>query len=186
MGLIDIIVTSIGLAADAFATSICKGLALKKVNVKNYLLVGLYFGLFQGLMPVLGYLLGQQFNAYIIKLDHWVALGLLAGIGLNMIIDSFKYDAENENDSLKFKVMFPLALATSIDALTVGITFSFLKVDLFIAVFIISIITFILSAIGVKIGHKFGHRYEKRAQIFGGIILIIMGLEILFDHLKVM
>lgn len=185
MGFLEITITSIGLAMDAFATSICKGLALKKINFKKCMIVGLYFGIFQGLMPVIGYLLGSALGEYILRVDHWIAFALLTFVGSSMLIDATSKKEETVTNDISFKSMLPLAVATSIDALAVGVTFAFLKVNILFSVLLIGIITFILSIIGVKIGSKFGKKYEKKAQILGGAILIIMGLRILLTHLGI-
>lgn len=161
MGFIELVVLSIGLAMDALAVSICKGLAMSKMKWKNAVIVGLYFGIFQGLMPVIGYLLGMSFQDAITNIDHWIAFILLAGIGLNMIKEALSKDKEEANDSVKFKDMIILAIATSIDALAVGVTFAFLKVNIVLSVSLIGIITFIISVVGVKIGNIFGDKYEK-------------------------
>lgn len=186
MGIIEIIMTSFGLAMDAFATSICKGLSMRHINLKKCLVVGLYFGIFQGLMPLLGYILGNTFGNFIVMIDHWIIFILLSIIGFNMLHSAFTNNTELENEDINLKNMLPLALATSIDALAVGITFSFLKVDIVLAVLLISIITFILSFIGVLVGNEFGNKYEKKAQILGGIILIIIGIKILLEHLNIL
>lgn len=183
MGIIELIVLSIGLAMDAFAVSICKGLAMPKMKWKNAIIVGLYFGLFQALMPVIGYLLGISFKDAITSIDHWISFVLLAGIGINMIKEALSKDKEEANDSVKFKDMIILAIATSIDALAVGVTFAFLKVNIVLSVTLIGIITFITSIIGVKIGNVFGNKYEKQAELAGGIILIFLGVKILLEHL---
>ena len=185
MRIIEILLTSVGLAMDAFAVSVCKGLSLKKFNVKKGLIVGLYFGLFQGLMPLIGYLLGSFFESIIVSIDHWVAFVLLGIIGINMIKEAISEECECVNDKVDFKTMLPLAIATSIDALAIGITMAFLKVNIIIAVLSIGIITFVLSFIGVWIGNKFGNKYEKKAQIFGGIVLIFLGIKILLEHLGI-
>lgn len=185
MGILEIFLISIGLAMDAFAVSVCKGLSMKKMNWKKAIIVGAYFGLFQGLMPVLGYLLGTTFEDLITKIDHWVAFALLGLIGLNMIKEAFNKDNESFNDCVNFKTMIILAIATSIDALAIGITFAFLKANLLLAIIMIGIITFILSVLGVKIGNKFGNKYEKKAEFTGGLILILMGLKILLEHLGI-
>ena len=136
-------------------------------------------------MPLLGFLLGYSFEEYITSIDHWIAFILLSLIGLNMIKEALSKEEHNFNDKIDFKTMIPFAIATSIDALAIGITFAFLKVNILFAILLIGIITFIISFIGVKIGYKFGNKYEKKAQIFGGIILIIIGFKILFEHLKI-
>ena len=183
MSVIEILLTSIGLAMDAFAVSICKGLSLKKFNIKSGLIVGLYFGLFQGLMPLIGYLLGSRFKDLITSVDHWIAFCLLGLIGLSMLKEGLSKDCDVVNDKLNFKEMLSLAIATSIDALAVGITYAFLNVNIFIAVLSIGIITFVMSFLGVKIGNKVGCKFQKKAQIMGGIILIVIGLKILLEHL---
>lgn len=183
MGIIELIVLSIGLAMDAFAVSICKGLSMCKMNWKNAIIIGLYFGIFQALMPVIGYLLGVGFQDKITNIDHWIALILLCIIGINMIKEALAKEKEKTDDSVKFKDMIILAIATSIDALAVGVTFAFLNVNILIAVTLIGIITFIISVIGVKIGNVFGDKYEKKAELAGGIILILLGIKILLEHL---
>lgn len=185
MGIIEILLTSLGLAMDAFAVAVCKGLSMKTFDKKKGLIIGIYFGLFQGLMPLIGYLLGTTFQDLITSIDHWIAFILLSFIGANMLKEGLSKKCEKSNDKIDFKTMLPLAIATSIDALAVGITFAFLKVNIIYAILSIGIITFIMSFIGVKIGNKFGNKYEKKAQIFGGIILILIGLKILLEHLGV-
>lgn len=182
MGIIELVIISISLAMDAFSASICKGLKETKINIKNSLIVGLYFGFFQSLMPTIGYYLGSFFSDKISAIDHYLAFILLSFIGFSMIKEANENN-QNNNQSLKFQEMFLLSIATSIDALIVGITFSFLKVNLFSSILTIGIITFFLTAIGYNIGSFFGVKYQKKAQIFGGIILIIMGLKILIEHL---
>ena len=185
MGIIELISVSIGLSMDAFAVSICKGLSLKKMSWKKAVIVGIYFGFFQGIMPLMGYLLGISFKKQISNIDHWVAFVLLGVIGINMIKEALSSDSETTNDSIKFKDMFVLAIATSIDALAIGITFAFLNVNIWLAIVLIGIITFILSIVGVKIGNIFGDKFEKKAEIFGGIILILLGIKILLEHLNI-
>ena len=185
MGIIELIITSVGVSMDAFATSICKGLTLRKINIKNCMIVGLYFGLFQAIMPLIGYLLGSTLGDTIIKIDHWVAFALLTILGSNMLIDVFSNKSDEGNCELTFKAMLPLAIATSIDALAVGITFAFLKVNIILSISLIGIITFIMSFMGVKIGNKFGNKFEKKAQILGGVILISIGIKILLTHLGI-
>lgn len=186
MGLIDILLTGLGLAMDAFAVAVCKGLSMKKYDYKKGLIIGLYFGLFQGLMPVVGYVLGTAFQDIITNFDHWIAFILLGVIGGNMIKESLSKESEQSNDKVDFKTMLPLAIATSIDALAIGITLAFLKVNIIIAALSITIITFIMSFIGSKIGHKFGSKYEKKSEFLGGIILIFIGLKILLEHLGIL
>ena len=170
---------------DAFAVSICKGLSMKKFEYKNIIIVGIYFGFFQALMPIIGYFLGKNFETLIISIDHWIAFVLLLIIGINMIRECLKEGNENINDKLDFKTMIPLAVATSIDALAIGVTFAFLKISIFTSTFFIGIITALLSMFGVIVGKKFGDKFEKRAQILGGAILIFIGTKILFNHLGI-
>ena len=183
MTLLEIVLISIGLAMDAFAVSICKGLSIKKINWKVICIVGLYFGIFQAGMPIVGYFLGKGFDEFVTKIDHWIAFILLLFIGINMIKEAYSKEKDENSDDLSFKTMIILAIATSIDALAVGITFAFFDVNIIFSVFIIGIITFILSSIGVIIGNKFGNKYEKKSQFFGGLILIIIGFKILLEHL---
>ena len=168
---------------DAFAVSVCKGLAMPKCTFKKAAIVGLWFGGFQALMPAIGYILGAQFQEAIASIDHWIAFVLLALIGGNMIHEALDNDEEEADASLDVKPMFLLAVATSIDALAIGITFAFLKVNIIPAVCFIGIVTFIISFAGVKIGNVFGARYKNKAEIVGGIILILLGLKILLEHL---
>lgn len=168
---------------DAFAVSVCKGLAMPKCTFKKAAIVGLWFGGFQALMPAIGYILGAQFQEAIASIDHWIAFVLLALIGGNMIHEALDNDEEEADASLDVKAMFLLAVATSIDALAIGITFAFLKVNIIPAVCFIGIVTFIISFAGVKIGNIFGARYKNKAEIVGGVILILLGLKILLEHL---
>jgi putative Mn2+ efflux pump MntP len=171
---------------DAFAVSICKGLSMKKINWKKAIIIGLYFGIFQALMPVIGYFLGTTFQSLVTDIDHWIAFILLALIGGNMIREALLEDeSQNCNDNVDFKTMIVLAIATSIDALAVGITFAFLDINVPMAVSLIGITTFIISLIGVKIGNRFGSKYENKAQIAGGVVLILIGLKILLEHLGI-
>lgn len=183
MGLIELFLIAVGLSMDAFAVSVCKGLAMPKCTFKKAAIVGLWFGGFQALMPAIGYVLGAQFQEAIASIDHWIAFVLLALIGGNMIHEALDNDEEEANASLNVKTMFLLAVATSIDALAIGITFAFLKVNIIPAVCFIGIVTFIISFAGVKIGNVFGARYKNKAEIVGGIILILLGLKILLEHL---
>ncbi|MBP5223872.1 MAG: manganese efflux pump [Lachnospiraceae bacterium] len=184
MTFIELFLLSVGLAMDAFAVSVCKGLAQSRITLKKAALVGLWFGGFQALMPVIGFLLGHQFERYITAIDHWIAFILLAIIGISMLKEALSRDEEDTPDaSLSWKPMFLLAVATSIDALAVGITFSFLKVALLPAVTLIGVITFLLSCLGVKIGNAFGAACKSKAEITGGIILIGIGCKILLEHL---
>lgn len=168
---------------DAFAVAICKGLAMKKLSWKKALIIGLWFGGFQALMPTIGYLLGTRFESYVTAIDHWIAFVLLALIGANMVKESFSKEEESSNDAIDFKTMFLLAIATSIDALAVGVTYAFLQVRIVPAVSFIGVITFTLSIVGVKIGNVFGLKYKSKAELTGGIILIVMGIKILLEHL---
>lgn len=185
MGLSDLFLIAVGLSMDAFAVAICKGLSVKKATLKHGLIVGLYFGGFQAGMPLLGYLLGSSFAKYIEAFDHWVAFVLLGIIGINMIRESRETE-EALNASFGFKAMFPMAVATSIDALAVGISFAFMRVQIGWAVGFIGVITFTLSAIGVKIGNHFGAKYKSKAELFGGIVLILLGTKILLEHLGIL
>ena len=182
MSIIELILLSIGLAMDAFAVSICKGLSVKKLKPSHGIIAGAYFGGFQALMPLLGWLLGRQFEELIKSVDHWIAFGLLVLIGANMIRESFG-EEESQDASFAFKAMLPLAIATSIDALAVGVTFAFLDVNVILAISLIGAITFVISAAGVKIGNVFGSKYQSKAELAGGAILIILGIKILIEHL---
>ena len=187
MGLIEIILISISLAMDAFAVSICKGLSMKKMDWKKAIIIGLYFGLFQGGMPLIGYILGVGFEESIKFIDHWIAFGLLAFIGGNMIKEALSKKEDDEvDDKVDFKTMIVLAIATSIDALAVGVTFAFLNVNIILAVSLIAAITFVISCIGVKLGNVFGDKYEKKAELAGGIVLVLIGLKILLEHLGIL
>lgn len=183
MSLLELFIIAVGLSMDAFAVSVCKGLSMCKMNWKNALVVGLYFGGFQAMMPFLGYLLGSQFKNAITSIDHWIAFILLSVIGINMIREALNKDEESCDASLDFQNMLVLAIATSIDALAVGVTFAFLQVSIVPAVSFIGITTFVLSIIGVKVGNVFGCRYKSRAEFAGGTILILMGTKILIEHL---
>ena len=186
MELFEIIVIAIGLAMDAFAVSVCKGLSMKKIDWKKAIIIAVYFGIFQALMPVLGYFLGSSFSAFVQKVDHWIAFILLSIIGVNMIKESTDDEVEKRNDNVDFKTMVVLAIATSIDALAVGVTFAFFEVNILLAISIIGIITFILSIFGVIIGNKFGDKFQNKAELAGGIILIIIGVKILLEHLGIL
>jgi len=183
MSLLVLLGTAIGLSMDAFAVAICKGSAIKKVSIKNCMIVGAWFGGFQALMPLLSYFLGVQFNEQIEKYDHWVAFVLLSLIGANMIKEAFSKDEDEADASLNVRKMLILAIATSIDALAVGVTFAVLNVNIWLAITLIGIFTFILSAIGVKIGNVFGEKYKSKAVCAGGIILVILGIKILLEHI---
>ena len=182
MGLGELFLLAVGLSMDAFAVSICKGLALGRVSLRQMLVVGAWFGGFQALMPALGYFLGAQFQEYIVNVDHWIAFVLLGFIGVNMIREALGDEEETDGD-LGFKAMLMMAVATSIDALAVGITFAFLKVQIFFAVLFIGVITFTISSFGVKIGNIFGLKYKSKAEFVGGAILIAIGVKILLEHL---
>lgn len=185
MSLWELFIIAVSLSMDAFAVSVCKGLSVSKVRLCHAGITGLYFGGFQALMPLIGYLLGAQFQEAIASVDHWIAFGLLALIGANMIRESFG-DEEETCSSFGPKAMLPMAVATSIDALAVGITFAFLKVNIGIAILLIGVTTFLLSGVGVMLGHVFGEKYQKLAERVGGIVLIGMGLKILLEHTGVL
>lgn len=186
MSLVEVIFIGIGLSMDAFAVSVCKGLSFKKINAKNTITVGIYFGIFQAGMPIIGYLLGTTFAEYIKRYDHILAFLLLVFLGGKMIYDALKDDYSGNNDSLKTGEMLMLSVATSIDAFAVGITFAFLNgnkgLGIFESVTIIGVTTFLLSCFGVVIGKKFGERLQRKAEIVGGFILIIIGAKILIEH----
>ena len=187
MNFLSLLMLAVGLSMDAFAVAVCKGLALKKINLKHALIVGLWFGGFQALMPLLGYLLAARFREAIAAYDHWIAFGLLALIGGNMIREAvFEKEEEETDGALSFRSMLPLAVATSIDALAVGVTFAFLDVRILPSVTLIGVTTLILSMIGVKTGSLFGAKYEKKAEILGGVILILLGVKTLLEHLGVL
>ena len=186
MSLTELFIIAVGLSMDAFAVSVCKGLSVQRLKLGHALACGVYFGGFQGLMPALGYLLGSQFQSVIVKVDHWIAFILLGIIGINMIRESRDTDAESLDSSFGFKAMLPLAVATSIDALAVGVTFAFLRVEIGPAVSCIGVITFLLSAAGVYIGGAFGDRFQGKAELAGGVILVLMGSKILLEHLGVL
>ena len=184
MSFIGLFLIAVGLSMDAFAVSICKGLSVKKLSPKHALLVGVYFGGFQFLMPVIGYLLGFRFEHLITNIDHWIAFVLLAFIGGNMIKESFG-KSEELNDDFGFKTMFLMAVATSIDALAVGISFAFLGVDIVTAALLIGATTFVLSGAGIFVGNIFGSKYKSKAELAGGIVLILIGAKILLEHLGI-
>lgn len=187
MGMIELLLIAVGLSMDAFAVAVCKGLALRKFSWRKAGVVGLYFGIFQGAMPLIGYLLGVQFKGFIVSIDHWIAFVLLGIIGVNMIREARRCDEEEgtPDASLDVRNMLGLALATSVDALAVGITFAFLQVEIVPAVSFIAVTTFIISVAGVKIGNVFGSRFQQKAEIAGGVILVLMGFKILLEHLGV-
>lgn len=183
MGLAELFVLAVGLSMDAFAVSICKGLSLGKIRWRHMCIAGLWFGGFQALMPAIGYFLGGFFAGFITKCDHWIAFVLLLIIGAGMIKEAF--EKEEVDASMGVKAMFLLAVATSIDALAVGVTFAFMKVHILEAVLFIGVITFICSAVGVRIGSVFGAKYKSKAEIFGGIVLIAIGLKILLEGIGI-
>lgn len=184
MSVIEIAIIGIGLAMDAFAVSICKGLAMKKMSYQKAIIIALFFGGFQALMPAIGYVLGTTFASKIAAIDHWIAFILLSLIGVNMIKEALgKEDDECLDDALHFGDLIMLSIATSVDALAVGITFAFFNVSIVLSTSIIGFITFIICIIGVKVGNVFGEKYKSKAELTGGILLIIMGCKILLDHL---
>ena len=183
MSLIELFLIAVGLSMDAFAVAICKGLSMQKMNPRHALIIGLYFGGFQAFMPFLGYTLGVQFQNAITAYDHWIAFILLVMIGGNMIKDSLNREEDSCDASVAFKDMVVLAVATSIDALAVGVTFAFLRVRIVPAVSFIGVITFLLSIVGVKVGTIFGAKYKSKAEFAGGAILIAIGVKILLEHL---
>lgn len=184
MSLCSLFLLAVGLSMDAFAVAVCKGLATPKITLKKACVVGLWFGAFQALMPTLGYLVGYRFQEKISAIDHWIAFVLLVFIGANMIRESFSKEEDGANASLAFKEMLLLAIATSIDALAVGVTFAFLPdIPIIPAVSFIGVITFLLSALGMRVGNVFGTKYKSRAELVGGVILILIGSKILIEHL---
>lgn len=185
MSLLELFLIAIGLSMDAFAVAICKGLSLKKMSHKNAIIIGLFFGVFQAGMPLIGYFLGLQFKSFIQNIDHWISFFLLCIIGINMIKEALSIIEDAPCDSFDIKNLLILSVATSIDALAVGVTFAFLSVQITPAVIFIGVITFVLSAFGVKIGHVFGNKYKSKAEFMGGLILIGMGTKILLQHLNV-
>lgn len=190
MGFLELLLIGIGLSMDAFAVAVCQGLCMPKLNMRHGCVIALFFGGFQALMPLIGWLLGSQFSAYIQSFDHWVAFVLLGFIGGNMIREALSPEEEGAacavGDSLHIKQLLLMAVATSIDALAVGVTFAFLKVAILSAIVIIGCTTFVLSLCGVAVGNFFGMRYKKRAEMAGGIILLLIGTKILLEHLGVL
>lgn len=189
MGFIEILLIGAGLSMDAFAVAVCKGLNMKRINYQHAAVIALFFGGFQALMPFAGWLLGKSFEKYITSIDHWIAFILLGIIGGKMVLDALRSnDGEAcptcEEERLNLQELFVMAIATSIDALAVGITFAFLRVNILSAVSVIGITTFLLSLLGVILGNKFGARYEKKAELAGGVILILIGTKILIEHLQ--
>ena len=188
---IELFLLGVGLSMDAFAVSVCKGLGMKKLNKKQALIIGLYFGGFQALMPFVGWLLGSQFQKYITSIDHWIAFILLGFIGGKMMIEAVREWNEEEvvdvmDAPIDHKNMLVLAVATSIDALTVGITFAFLGTPIVEAITIIGITTMVISIAGVVVGNFFGSRYKSKAELIGGLILVLLGLKILLEHLGIL
>lgn len=190
MGFFEILMIGIGLSMDAFAASVCKGLCMRRATAKNILTIGIFFGSFQAIMPLIGYFLGKQFEEYIVSVDHWIAFALLTFIGGKMILDVISdKDADScdiSDKNLNLREISVLAVATSIDALAVGISFAFLKVEIESAVIAIGVTTFLLSSLGVVIGNKFGSKYKNKATMAGGIILILIGTKILLEHLGIL
>lgn len=188
MSFLELFLIAVGLSADAFSVSVCKGLNMRKLNLKHAYVIALFFGVFQAVMPLLGYLLGTGFSEYIEKYDHWIAFVLLAFIGGKMALEAIREkdgEAEEKTDTLSIGELTILAVATSIDALAVGITFAFLKVNILPSVLLIGVTTFALSLGGVLLGNRFGAKYKSKAEIAGGVILILIGLKILLEHLGV-
>lgn len=187
MGIIELFILAVGLSMDAFAVSICKGLAMRNCEFRKAAVCGIWFGGFQALMPLIGFFLGYRFRAYITAFDHWIAFVLLSIIGINMIWESFSKEEESVDDSLAVKTMFLMAIATSIDALAVGVTFAFLpNTNIIAAVSFIGVITFFLSTLGAKLGNIFGAKYKGKAELAGGLILIFLGVRILLEHLEIL
>ena len=186
MELFEIIAIGIGLSMDIFAVSICKGLSMKKLSFKKIIIIAIYFGLAHALAPVVGYFLGSTIVGFVSKVDHWIAFILLAIIGGKMIKDSTDKETDKRNDKVDIKTMLPLTIAVSIDALAVGMTFAFFETNIVLAVSIIGIIAFIISILGAIIGNKFGDKFQNKAELSGGIILIIIGIKILIEHLGIL
>lgn len=189
MGVIELFLIGVGLSMDAFAVSICKGLGMSRLNMRQAAVISLFFGGFQALMPLIGWALGSQLTDFITPIDHWIAFGLLAFVGGKMLWDAFHEDDEAEgvqtDEKLDLKELLMLAIATSIDALAVGITFAFLQAAIVSSITIIGLATFVISFAGVAVGHFFGARFEKPATIVGGVVLILIGVKILLEHLGV-
>lgn len=186
MGFPELLILAVGLSMDAFAVSVCKGLSIRALMPRHAVIVGLWFGAFQALMPLIGWLLGASFADRIAAIDHWIAFVLLALIGGGMIKEALSREEEDCDPSLAPPAMLLLAVATSIDALAVGVTFAFLRVDILPAVALIGVCTFLISAAGVKVGNVFGARYKARAELFGGAVLVLIGLKILLEHLELL
>lgn len=190
VGFVELFLIGVGLSMDAFAVSICKGLGMSRLNMRQAAVISLYFGGFQALMPLIGWALGSQLTDFITPIDHWIAFGLLAFVGGKMLWDAFHEDDEDEgtqtDEKLDLKELLMLAIATSIDALAVGITFAFLQVAIVPSITIIGLTTFVISFAGVAVGHFFGARFEKPATIVGGVVLILIGVKILLEHLGIL
>lgn len=185
MGITELFLIAVGLSMDAFAVAVCRGLAMRRLDWKQGAVIALFFGGFQGLMPLVGWVLGKQFEQYIVSIDHWIAFCLLGYIGGKMIWDAFHDEEESVSPDFDIKQIFLMAVATSIDALAVGITFAFLKVNIAYAVSFIGCITFALSFLGVWLGHRFGSKYKNKATFAGGVVLCAIGLKILLEHLGI-
>ena len=183
MGLLDLFVTAVALSMDAFAVSVSKGLTVKRIQLKHGLITGAYFGGFQALMPLIGFFLASSFAEHIKRFDHWIAFGLLVLIGANMLREALSKEEEEMNDSFSVKTMLPLAIATSIDALATGVSFAVTDTNIWLAISLVGATTFAFSAAGVKIGNAFGLKYKSKAEVIGGLILILMGVKILVEHL---
>ena len=186
MSFLELLLVAVGLSMDAFAVAVCRGLEMRRIDYRQALLIAVFFGGFQALMPVVGYLLGAGFEHYISAFDHWIAFALLAFIGGKMIWEAVQGGEEEHPQQLGLKLLLMMAIATSIDALAVGVTFAFLRVQIVPAVSSIGVITFALSFAGVKIGNVFGDRFQKKAEICGGVILILIGAKILLEHLGIL
>ena len=185
MSLLELFAIAVGLSMDAFAVSVCKGLSLRRYGPGRSLTAGIYFGGFQALMPLIGWALGVRFQQAIANVDHWIAFGLLTLIGINMLREA-RQEGDSLDEAMGPAAMLPLAVATSIDALAVGVTFAFLRVDILPAVTLIGVCTFLISAVGVKVGNVFGARYKSKAELFGGVVLVLIGLKILLEHLELL
>ena len=184
MGFVELLLLAVGVSMDALAVAICKGLSIRELKLRHALIVGAWFGAFQALMPLIGWLLGSAFASLITAVDHWIAFVLLSIIGGNMIREALGKEEEKCDSSLSFTAMLLLAVATSIDALALGVTFAFLQVNILSAVLLIGLCTFAISAVGVKIGNVFGARFKSKAELLGGAVLILIGLKILLEHLE--
>ena len=182
MGFVELLLISVGLAMDAFAVSVGKGMTLKKVRLRHSLTAGVWFGVFQGLMPLIGYFVGRSFASYVVSVDHWIAFGLLAIIGINMIREATSGDEEEQDSDFGFRTMLIMAIATSIDALAVGVSMAFLDVNIWISAAVICFVTLLISAMGVYLGSAFGSRLGSKAGIVGGLILIAIGIKIVIEH----